>query len=78
MLKNYADEASEKTEYEECSRLIHKAVTDKDSNVRMYYGYIYGNVREKTHFELQAPSGNTKYNMHMLVDEISNIIRIED
>ncbi len=35
-------------EYDECSRLIHETVTDKDSNVLMYYGYVYGNAGEKT------------------------------
>ena len=28
--------------------------------------------------EIQTPSGNTKYDMHMFVDELSNIIKIED
>ncbi|MDE5781318.1 MAG: hypothetical protein K2I03_07535, partial [Lachnospiraceae bacterium] len=35
-------------EYDECSRLINELVTDKDSNVLMYYGYKYGNAGEKT------------------------------
>ena len=35
-------------EYDTCSRLINEIVTDKDSNVLMFYHYTYGNAGEKT------------------------------
>ena len=35
-------------EYDVCSRLINEIVTDKDSNVLIFYDYKYGNAGEKT------------------------------
>ena len=35
-------------EYDTCSRLINETVTDRDSNVLMFYHYTYGNAGEKT------------------------------
>ena len=34
--------------YDVCSRLINEIVTDKDSNVLMFYDYSYGKAGEKT------------------------------
>ena len=34
-------------QYDSCSRLVNETVTDKDSNVLIYYDYSYGNAGEK-------------------------------
>ena len=66
--------------YDECSRLINEIVTDKDSNVIMYYGYRYGNAGEKTQaVEVVRESAADSYARVICTSyEYDNLLRLTD